>query len=80
MEMVITDDGGHIPAQYQELVEVISREKAETLPPRRPIDPAIDLEPNYKPPYGRIYNLSEFKLKTLKAYVETNLAKGFLEQ
>jgi len=31
-------------------------------------------------PYGRIYNLSEVKLKTLKAYIETNLANGFIQR
>jgi len=79
-EMVMTDDWGHIPAQYQDFVEVFSKVKAETLPPHRPTDHAIDLEPGYKLPYGRIYNLSEFELKTLKAYIETNLASGFIQR
>ena len=57
VEMVTTDDGGRIPAQYQEFVEVFSKKKAETLPPHRQIDHTIDLEPDYKLPYGRIYNL-----------------------
>ena len=64
---MVTDDGGRIPAQYQEFVEVFSKKKAETLPPHRQIDHAIDLEPDYKPPYGGIYNLSEFELNRLKA-------------
>jgi len=53
--MVPTDDGGHIliPAIYGEFVEVLSK-KAETLPPHRSIDHAIDLEPGYNMPYGRI--------------------------
>jgi len=57
-KMVPTDDGGHIPAIYGEFVEVFSKE-AETLAPHRSIDHAIDLEPGYNLPYGRIYNLSE---------------------
>jgi len=44
----------------------------------QPIGHPIELEPNYKLPYGRIYNLSEVKLKTLKAYMEANLANGFI--
>jgi len=51
--MVPTDDGGHIPAIYGEFVEVFSKE-AETLVPHRSIDHAIDLEPGYNLPYGRI--------------------------
>jgi len=76
----MTDDGGRIPAQYQHFVEVVSKVKAKTHPPHRPTDHAIDLEPGYKQPYGRIYNLSEFALKTLKAYIETNLASGFIQR
>jgi hypothetical protein len=77
---VPTDDGGYIPAKYSEFVEVFSKAKAEALPPHRSIDHAIDMESGYKPPYGRIYNLSEVKLRTLKAYIETNLANGFTQQ
>jgi len=61
-------------------VDVFSKTKAETLAPHRPIDHAIDLEPGFKIPYGRIYNLSEFELRTLKAYIETNLANGFIQR
>jgi len=57
--MVPTDDGGHIPAIYGDFVEVISKAKAEALPPHS-IDHAIDLEPGYNLPFGRIYNFSEF--------------------
>jgi hypothetical protein len=78
--MVLTDDGVRIPSQYRNFVEVFSKTKAETLPPHRPVDHAIDLEPGYKLPYGRIYNLSEFELKMLKAYIETNLANGFIQR
>jgi len=78
VEMVTTDDGGRIPAQFQGLMEVLRNQKAETLPPHRQIDHAIDLEPDYKLPYRRIYNLSESKLKTLKAYIEMTLENGFI--
>ena len=53
-EMVMTDDGGRIPALYQDFVEVFSKVKAETPPLHRPTDHEIDLEPGYKLPYGRI--------------------------
>jgi len=78
--MVPTDDEGHIPATYGEFVEVFSKDKAQTLPPHRPTDHAIDLEPGYNLPYGRIYNLSEFELRMFKAYIEANLANGFIQQ
>jgi len=61
------DDGGHIPAIYGDFVEGFSKSKAETLPPHRSTDHAIDLVTGSNLPYGRIYNLSEFELRTLKA-------------
>ena len=61
-------------------MEVFSQDKAETLPPHRSTDHAIDLEPGYNLPYGRIYNLSEFESSTLKAYIEANLANGFIQR
>jgi len=77
---VPTDDGGYIPAKYSEFVEVFSKAKAEALPLHRSINHAIDLESGSKLPYGRIYNLSEVELRTLKAYIETNLANGFIQR
>jgi hypothetical protein len=59
-QRVTTDDGGRIPAHYHDFMEICSKVKAETLPPHRPTDHALDLEPSYKLPYRRIYNLSEF--------------------
>jgi hypothetical protein len=73
-----TDDGGHTPATYGEFVEVFSKDKAETLPPHQSTDHATDLEPGYNLPYGRIYKLSEFELRTLQAYIEANLANKFI--
>jgi len=61
-------------------VDVFSKAKAETLAPYRSIDQAIDLEPGFKLPDGRIFNLPEFELRTLKAYIETNLANGFIQR
>jgi len=77
-QMLRTDDGSYIPNKYTEFVEVFSKTKAETLAPHRSIDHAIDLEQGCQIPYGRIYNLSEVELNTLKAYIETNLANGFI--
>jgi hypothetical protein len=65
-ETIATDDGGRIPAKYREFVEVLSKAMAEAWPPHHPIDNLIDLESGYKLPYGRIYNLTEVGLKSLK--------------
>jgi len=72
-----TANGGFIPAVYSEFFDVFSKPNAETLAPHYSIDHAIALEPGFKLPCGRIYTLLEFELRMLKAYIETNLAKGF---
>jgi hypothetical protein len=61
-------------------VHAFSQKKNERLPPHSQIDHAIDLDPHYKLQYRRICNLSQFKLKILKAYIETNLANFFNQQ
>jgi hypothetical protein len=58
--------------RYHDYVDVFSKDRAETVAPHRPIDHTIDLEPGFNLPYGQIHNLSEIKLRTLKAYIETN--------
>jgi hypothetical protein len=77
---VQADDGSWIPSTYRDFLDIFSKKKAETLPPHRPTDHAIDLEPGTKLPYRRIYSLSEVELKALKAYIETNLASGFIQR
>ena len=39
---------------------------------------AIKLEKGKQPPFGPIYSLDPVKLETLKIYIETNLANGFI--
>jgi hypothetical protein len=77
---VQADDGSWIPSTYRDFLDIFSKKKAETLPPHRSTDRAINLEPGTKLPYGRIYSLSEVELKALKAYIETNLASGFIQR
>jgi hypothetical protein len=66
VEMITTDDGGRIPAQHQQFVEVWSKKQADTHPQQRQFDNPIELEPDYKLPYGLIYNRAEFELKMLR--------------
>ena len=66
--------------RYNHYVDVFSKDRAETVAPDWPIDHAIDLEPDFNLAYGRFYNLSEIKLKTLEASLATNLANGFRQR
>ena len=68
-----------IPAEYEDLADVFSEEKANTLPPLRgTLDHMIPLEEGSKPTFGPIYNLSETELKVLREYLDENLQKGFI--
>ena len=39
---------------------------------------AIKLEEDKQPPFGPIYSLGSIELETIKTYIKTNLANGFI--
>ncbi|SPC63716.1 uncharacterized protein UHOD_11307 [Ustilago sp. UG-2017b] len=67
-----------IPPEYHQYLDVFSRVEADKLPPHRTYDHPIPLEEGKYPPFGPIYSLSEHELKTLREYLEENLAKGLI--
>jgi len=77
---VCTDDAVFIPTKNPEFMEVFSQTKVESLTPHWSIDQEIDLELGCKIPYGWIYNIPEFKPKSLIAYMETHVANRFIQQ
>jgi len=46
----------------------------------RPIDHAMDLDPECKLTYRRIYKIWEVELRTLEVYIEGNPSNGFVQQ
>ena len=68
-----------VPAEYSDFADVFSEKYAAVLPEHTEINThAIDLEEGKQPPYGPIYSLGPVELETLKTYIETNLANGFI--
>ena len=67
-----------VPIEYHDLLDVFSRHDADTLPPSRPYDHMIALEPGKTPGYGPLYGMSQDELKVLKKYLDDNLKKGFI--
>ena len=67
-------------AKYLDFADVFSPDLASELPKYSGInDHAIELvEGCQQPPYRPIYSLGPMELETLKAYIETNLANGFI--
>ena len=68
-----------IPAEYSDYSDVFSAENVAELPENTGINEhAIELEEGKQPPFGPIYSLGPIELETLKTYIETNLANGFI--
>ena len=66
-------------AKYADFVNVFLKKLAEVLPKYTKINKhAIKLEESKQPPYRPIYSLGPVKLKTLKTYLEKNLANDFI--
>jgi hypothetical protein len=73
------DDLAPIPFRYHDLLEFFSESNANALPEIGTGNVhSIPLEPNTKPPYGRIYALSVTELETLRKYLSENLKNGFI--
>ncbi|XP_053345657.1 NLR family CARD domain-containing protein 3-like [Clarias gariepinus] len=62
-------DTNAIPEAYRDLAEVFCKKKATHLPPRRPYDLAIDLQPGTIPPRGHLYSLTPTETQAMEEYV-----------
>ena len=67
-----------IPPEYHEFADLFSKKEADMLPPHRPYDHRIPLEPGTTPPFGSIYSMSPTELEVLRKYIDENLRKGFI--
>ncbi|MBW0463136.1 hypothetical protein O181_002851 [Austropuccinia psidii MF-1] len=66
-----------VPPAYHQYLDVLSKVKAEKLPPHCTCDHHIKLE-GLLPPVGVIYPLSKNESEELRAYISENLEKGFI--
>ena len=68
-----------ILAKYADFANIFLKKLAEVLPEQTNINKhAIKLIDGKKPLYRPIYSLGPVELKTLKNYIKTNLANGFI--
>ena len=68
-----------IPNEYANFADVFSLDLASKFPEHTIInDHTIKQVDGQQPSYGPIYSLRPVKLETLKAYIEINLANGFI--
>ena len=65
--------------EYSNYSNIFLAENAAELPENTGINEhAIELENGKQPPFGPIYSLGPVELETLKTYIKTNLANGFI--
>ena len=77
--LIVNEASILIPTEYSDFTDVFSLELASELFKHTRINNrAIKLVDNWQPPYGPIYSLGSVELKTLKTYIETNLASNFI--
>ena len=62
-----------IPEYLQEFKDVFSKETFDALPPLKPWDHAIELEPGSKPTNCKVYPLSPKEQVELNAFLDKNL-------
>ena len=68
-----------VSAKYSDYSNVVSVEYVAELPKNTGINEhAIELEKSKQPLFGPIYSLELVELETLKTYIKTNLANGFI--
>ena len=68
-----------VPVEYSDYNDIFSAENAAELSENTGINEhAIKLENDKQPSFRPIYSLGPVELETLKTYIETNLANGFI--
>ena len=68
-----------VPTEYLDFADIFLEKSANVFPEQiKANEHAITLEKGKQPPYGAIYSLGLVTLKTLKTYIETNLANSFI--
>jgi hypothetical protein len=75
-----TDPLSKLPEDLRDKLAAFSKSLADALPPHRPIDHAIEIEPDKlsKLPNAPLYSMSTGELEVLEAWLRENLSKGFI--
>uniref|UniRef100_A0A3P9BBG8 Chromo domain-containing protein n=1 Tax=Maylandia zebra TaxID=106582 RepID=A0A3P9BBG8_9CICH len=71
-------DLSSVPADYHDLSQVFSKDRAQSLPPHRPYDCGIDLLPGAPLPSSRLYNIAKPERESMERYITDSLAVGII--
>ena len=72
------DSSASLPLKYREFEDVFEKRNVDQLPEYWSYDCPIDLLDGAFPPFGHIYGFSVQELDAHRAYIDKNLAKGFI--
>lgn len=68
-----------IPQEYQDLAKVFSEMSSNELPPHWPTDCTIEIVPGAKQSKPKLYSMIPKELEELHAFIDKNLARGFIQ-
>jgi hypothetical protein len=69
-----------VPPEFHKFLDVFDKGRSERLPAHRPHNLAIELEEGTTlPPTGKLYQLAPAELRSLKEFIDENLAKGYIQ-
>uniref|UniRef100_A0A8C7YA87 Gypsy retrotransposon integrase-like protein 1 n=1 Tax=Oryzias sinensis TaxID=183150 RepID=A0A8C7YA87_9TELE len=71
-------DLSKVPSEYHDLGEVFSKSRALSLPPHRPYDCSIELQPGATLPKTHLYSLSKPEREAMEQYVTDSLRAGLI--
>ena len=68
-----------VPQEYHDFLDVFSKKDSNTFPLHRKYDHKIHLEEEQKPGHVSLYKMSPEELGTVKKYLDSHLAKRFIQ-
>lgn len=77
-EQSVSADLSNVSPVYHDLAEVFRKDRAQSLPPHRPYDCAIDLLPGTTLPTSCLYSLSLPEQEAMERYITESLAAGII--
>ena len=74
-----TDPKSVVPQEYHDFLDVFSKKDSDTLLPHRKYDHKTHLEEEQKLSHAPLYKMSSEELDAVKRYLDSHLAKGFIQ-
>ena len=77
-ELLLEEAQKRVPCKYWKYLNMFSKTKSERMPVCKPWDHGIDLKQDFQPKKGQLIPLSVDKQKEVEAFLDDQLAKGYI--